>query len=368
MNRSDPNSSEGAPLGPSSSTAAQSRTALGRRVRPEQRERHGDPLPSFVQQRLWYLYQVESEPAVYNVPAAYRLTGSLHVPVLRHAIEEIVRRHEALRTTFSFSGGSPVQRIHPPKEIELPWVDLSMRSALAAEREAQAALAAEARKPFDLAAGPLVRWLLVRVRPADHVLLVVAHHTVIDGWSLDVLWRELAVLYGALRAGAPSPLPELALQYADFALWQREAVQGERLERQLAYWRQRLAGPLPVLDLPADLPRPPVQTYRGDAVPFAVPAALTQALAAIGRRENATLFMVLLAAFKVLLHRLTGQDDLIVGAAVASRRTGVRAADRVFCGHAGVAHADRRGRVVSGGAAERAGCEPRCVRAPGGAV
>jgi amino acid adenylation domain-containing protein len=279
------------------------------------------PLPlSFAQQRLWFLYQMEPESPFYNIPAAVRLTGALDVDALRRALAEVVRRHEAVRTTLHVGAEGSVQVVHPaPDDFPLPVADLRVFPRAWAEGEVRRLAADEAETPFDLRRDLLLRALLVRMAGEEHVLVLNLHHVAGDGWSVDVLFRELAELYGAFRAGLPSPLAELPVQYADYAVWQREWLSGEALEGQLAYWRERLAGAPAVLELPADRPRPALQSYRGEVRSFEVPPAAAARLRELARGEDATLFMVLLAAFSLVLHRLSGADDLVVGAPVAGR-------------------------------------------------
>jgi amino acid adenylation domain-containing protein len=240
------------------------------------------------------------------------------VSVLERALNEIVRRHEVLRTTLAADDGQPLQHVARELTLSLPRVDLAHLPAHERETEAQRLAAEEARAPFDLAAGPLVRATLLRLRPTEHSLLLTVHHIACDGWSIGVLIRELTAIYGAYAAGQPSPLAELALQYGDFAVWQREWLQGEVLERQLGYWRKQLAD-LPTLQLPTDRPRPTVQSYRGAFRAFVLPGTLVSGLRELANQEGATLFMALLAAFKVLLARYSGQDDFAVGTYIANR-------------------------------------------------
>lgn len=274
---------------------------------------------SFAQQRLWLLDQWEPGSAAYNLPAAYRLTGALDLRALEQSFTEIVRRHEVLRTTFVMGEGRPVQIIAPARTIELPVIDLC--DIPAPEREAQVLrrATAEAQRPFDLARGPLVRISLLRLGAEEHVLLLVMHQIVSDDWSLGVLFHELAVLYEAFAGGQPAALPELSIQYADFAHWQRQWLQGAVLEQQLTYWKQRLGNSPPVLELPTDRARPARQTYRGTSQSLRLPSTLSEALKALSRQEGVTLFMTLLAAFQVLLARYTGQEDILVGSPIANR-------------------------------------------------
>ncbi len=267
---------------------------------------------SFAQQRLWFLDQISQRNASYTIAGALRLAGPLDVPALQRALAALVERHESLRTTFGFADGAPAQLIAEQQEIPLRVTPIGPDGDW--EREAQA----EAALPFDLTSGPLLRMVLLRRHDADHVLVATMHHIVSDGWSVGVLLRELSELYAAALSGRPAPLPPPALQYADFAHWQREWLQGAALERQLAYWRRQLAAPT-VLQLPTDMPRPAVQTFAGAVERFALPATLATDLRALARREQITLAALLLAAFQTLLHRYSGQDDILVGLPVAGR-------------------------------------------------
>ena len=278
------------------------------------------PPLSFAQQRLWILDQLSPGSPTYNVPLAVRLLGPFDPELFSRALSEVVRRHESLRTTFAVAVEQPVQVIHPPRPFALEVTDLAAlpragRGACAVELARE-----EARRPFDLSAGPLLRAGLLRLAEDEHILLLTMHHIVSDGWSVGVLMRELSALYESFRAGSQSPLAELPVQYADFARWQRRWLDGEVLESQLAFWRKELAGDLPLLQLPTDRPRPAVQTYNGAARAALLPERLSEAVRALGRSEGVTLFMTLLAAFQVLLHRYTGQIDILVGAPVANRR------------------------------------------------
>ena len=273
--------------------------------------------PSFAQQRLWFLDQLGTG-AAYHSPMALRLTGPLDVDALAAALTEIVRRHESLRTTFASLNGEPVQVIGTAARMPLPIDDLtaipeSVRMTEAARRGRE-----EAERPFDLTTGPVMRTRLLRLQPDDHVLLLTLHHIVADGWSLGVLFREVSALYESFAAGRPSPLPEPAIQYADFAVWQREWMQGEVLERHLAYWRRQLAGLTP-LQIPTDRPRPAVPTFNGALHTMTLPAPAVKALRQLCRREAATPFMTLLAVFQALLGRYSGQDDIAVGSPIANR-------------------------------------------------
>ncbi|QAT84065.1 tyrocidine synthase [Corallococcus coralloides] len=284
------------------------------------RTTHDGPLPlSFAQQRLWLLDQLQPEDASYNLPAALQLSGHLDVEALRRAFAALVARHEALRTTFHEHQGQPTQRIQAPAEWTLPLMDLSSLPEDEREKEARKLADAEARRPFRLATGPLLRSALVRLREESHLLLVTMHHIVSDGWSMGVLVRELISLYAAFHDGTVPGLTPLPVQYADFAAWQRNWLQGEALDAQLRYWKQQLSGAPAALELPTDRPRPPVQSHRGATVEVRIPADVAHALKALAGREGATPFMVLLAAFQLLLSRYSAQDDISVGSPIAGR-------------------------------------------------
>ena len=296
------------------------RAGQGQPVPPLQVSPRTGALPlSFAQQRLWFLDQLVPNSSFYNIPVALRLEGDLDAPALERSLGELLRRHESLRTTFRAERGQPVQVIAPAAAFPLERVDLSQVPEPAREEKARRLAGEEAQRVFDLARGPLLRGSLLRLAERDHVLLLTMHHSVSDGWSIGVLIREVAALYEAFASDRPSPLPELPLQYADYAAWQRQWLRGEVLESQLAYWREQLAGAPHALELPADRPRPPVQTFKGANHTFALPKGTTEALKELGRREQATDFMVLLAAFQALLHRYTGQDDISVGSPIAGR-------------------------------------------------
>ncbi|HEX7240244.1 MAG TPA: amino acid adenylation domain-containing protein, partial [Longimicrobiaceae bacterium] len=277
------------------------------------------PLPlSFAQERLWFLDRLQPGIAFYNVFAALRLGGALAVRALERALGEVVQRHEALRTVFREADGAPLQVIRPFGGFVLPVEDLAGMGEAEVERRASE----EASRPFDLAAGPLFRARLLRLGAEEHVLLLCMHHVVSDGWSMGVLFREVEVLYEAYREGRESPLPELAVQYADYAVWQREQLEGEVLERQLGYWREQLRGAPELLELPTDHPRPAVQSYRGANEHVQLPAEVLEKLRAVGRQEGATLYMVVLGAFQALLSRYGAGEDVVVGSPVAGRGRG----------------------------------------------
>ena len=273
---------------------------------------------SFAQQRLWFLDQVAPGNAFYNVDFAFRLTMPLQVDVLEHALNEIVRRHDSLRTTFHMIDGQPVQVVAPALALPLQVIDLSHLSDIEREAEAVRLASDEARRPFDLTRGPLIRTSLLRLGECDSVFLLTMHHIVCDGWSMHVFAGELTALYAAFAAGQPSPLPPLSIQYTDFAVWQRQWLQGPVLEEQLAFWKTQLMD-VPVLRLLTDRPRPAVPTFEGAYHILTLPRELLDALKALSQAEGVTLFMTLLAAFKALLSRLTGQEDIVVGSPVANR-------------------------------------------------
>ncbi len=281
------------------------------------------PLPlSFAQLRLWFLDQLEPGSLFYNMPMAVRMAGNLDVDALDRALNEIIRRHEVLRTTFADEGGEPFQVIHPEMRLEVPVEDLS--DLPEAEREARARdlARAEVRKPFDLARGPLLRAKLLRLGEEDYIAVLVLHHIVADAWSIGVFLGELAALYNAFVDAQPSPLPDLSIQYADYAVWQRNWLQGEVLEKQLAYWREKLAGAPPLLELPTDRPRPAIQTANGATHNFHIPKDLADELNRLSKQENVTLFMTLLAGYEILLARYSGMEDISVGSAIANRTRG----------------------------------------------
>jgi len=281
--------------------------------------RNGDLALSFAQQRLWFFDQLEPGLPAYNIPAAVRLKGPLNLAALEQSLNEIVKRHESLRTTFGKVDGRPTQVIAPTLTIKLPVVDLRKLPASEQEAEVRRLVTAEAQRAFDLSQGPLIRCTVLRLGDEEHVGLLTMHHIVSDGWSTGILVREVATLYVAFCAGGSSPLPVLPIQYADFAHWQRQWLQGEVLETQIAYWKKQLANAPALIDLPTDHPRPAVQTFRGAHQSLVLPKHLQEGFKTLSRQEGVTQFMTLLAAFKVLLYRYTSQDDLIVGTPIANR-------------------------------------------------
>src|SRR6185369_4313184 len=258
---------------------------------------------SFAQQRLWFIDQLEPGTATYNIPLGIRLSGSLDVGALERAIGEVVRRHETLRTRFVEEEGTARQVMPEVEAVVLPVIDLSGWPVAEQETEVQRLAVRESTQAFDLAQGPLWRVQLLRLGEAEHVLLCTMHHIVSDGWSMEILVREVSALYEAFAAGREPALAELPIQYADYAVWQREWLQGEVLEEQLGYWRKQLAGVPAVLELPTDRVRPAQQSHRGAQLPLQLPAELTAGLRQLSQREGVTLFMSLLAGWQLLLAR-----------------------------------------------------------------
>jgi acyl carrier protein len=294
-------------------------STVGPHLLPSSGARPAEPELSFAQEPMWFLDQLVPGNPFYNLPSAYRLSGPLDVVALERALTEIVGRHEVLRTRFPASHGRPHQRIATPGPVVVPRHDLRGPPPQEVEREARRRAAAEAGGPFDLATGPVLRGRLLRLASEEHVLLLTLHHIVADGWSTAVLRGELAALYGAFCRGAPSPLAAPAVQYADFAAWQRRWLQGDTLVRALDRWQARLDGAPPALEIPGDRPRPSWPSYRGAMEPFVVPPPAVGALQALARSRGATLYMALLAGFQVLLGRVTATEDVVVGGTTAGR-------------------------------------------------
>src|SRR5437868_1292513 len=281
--------------------------------------RRGELPLSFAQQRLWFLDQLQPDNPFYNISRGLRLRGALDVNALEQALNEIVRRHEVLRTTFATVDDHPVQVIAPSLRVDLPVTDLSSLSESQREAEVWRLVRQDTQQPINLAHGPIMRVALLRLSADDHVLLLSIHHIASDGWSTVIFIRELGILYEAFRKGQPSPLPDLPIQYADYAVWQRHWLQGEVLEKQLSYWRAQLHGVPPVLELRTDHPRPENQSYRGAIHSLNLPHNLVDSLRTFSQQEGVTLFMTLLAVYQVLLWRHSGQSDFIVGTDVANR-------------------------------------------------
>ena len=287
------------------------------------RSQHEPTIPlSFAQERLWFLNQLEGSTANYNLPGAIRIRGDLDVKALQQSLSEIVNRHEVLRTRFQTVNGSPIQVIEPEIAININLLDLREKEASEQQTALKQQIQQEANSAFELEKAPLIRCRLLQLETQEYVLLVTMHHIVSDGWSIGLFIQELSVLYQAFSQGKPSPLPELSIQYADYAVWQRQRLSGEVLETQLSYWKQQLAGVPGLLQLPSDRPRLSRQTYRGKTQNFSLSADLTQSLQALSRESGTTLFMTLLAAFATLLYRYSGQADIAIGSPIANRHHG----------------------------------------------
>ncbi|MGA2228491.1 MAG: amino acid adenylation domain-containing protein, partial [Syntrophobacteraceae bacterium] len=286
-------------------------------IRPVSRGR--DLELSFAQQRLWFLNQLEPDSVAYNLSGGVKLKGRLRVDILNQSLSEIILRHETLRTTFHEKDGKPIQVISPPSGLDIPVIDLHLQSGADRQAEIDQIIRKQAQDPFDLSKGPLLRSVLLRLDQEEHILLLTMQHIITDGWSYSIFASELETLYTAFSQGKPSPLPAPAIQYADFAYWQREWLQGEVLDAQLGYWKKQLSPEPPALQLPTDRPRPAVQTHRGAHLPINLPLFLADKVKELSQRHGATLFMILLAAFDALLFRYTAQADFAVGSPVASR-------------------------------------------------
>ena len=289
-------------------------------VAPIQTVPRTEHLPlSYAQQRLWFLNQLESNSSFYNILNAVRFKGELNIRVLQQALDAIVTQHEIIRTNYQQENGNPIQVIAAPQSIELPIIDLRQYEPAEQETQVQKLLQQESQRPFDLASDLMLRGCLLQLAPQEHILLLVMHHIASDGWSMGILWEQLTQLYQAFLDGKPNPLETMSIQYADYAVWQREWLSGEVLDKQLNYWLQQLEGANPVLELPTDRPRPAIQTYRGASQSFNLDPTLSDQLQQLCRREGATLYMTLLAAFQILLYRYSGQADIIVGSPIAGR-------------------------------------------------
>ena len=274
---------------------------------------------SYAQQRLWFVDQLVPDSSIYTVPLALRLTGKLDGEALEQSVNEVIRRHQILRTFFKVEGAQPVQKVTPALQIHLTRVDLQALPEAEQEVRVHEIAAQEAQRAFDLAQCPLLRASLLRLSEEKHVLLVIMHHILSDSWSARVFIRELTSLYQSITSQSTPLLPDLPLQYTDVAIRQREWMQSEEAQSQLHYWKKQLAGISPMLQVPADRPRPPVQSFQAAYYPFQLSGVLTEALKTLSQRENVTLFMTLLAAVNALLFRYTRQEDMIVGTPVANR-------------------------------------------------
>ncbi|HEY7769508.1 amino acid adenylation domain-containing protein, partial [Longimicrobium sp.] len=295
-------------------------TALRAELPPiEPVERGGDLPLSFAQQRLWFVERLASAGAAFHIPVRQRLQGEVDRAALRRALDRILARHEALRTVFAEVDGAPVQRIVPAEACPFPLVEHDLRGRAEGPAELRRLMEEEEDAPFDLERGPLIRGRLVQIGDDDHVLLITMHHIASDGWSVGVFNRELRGLYGAFRTGRPDPLPPLAVQYADYAVWQRRWVEGEVLREQAEYWTQALAGAPELLELPADHARPARQDFSGEMIDIGLDEALSAALKELSRRHGTTLYMTLLAGWAAVLARLSGQNEVVVGTPTANR-------------------------------------------------
>src|SRR5215217_577705 len=287
------------------------------RIPPVTRDR---ALPlSYAQQRLWFLDQLQPGSTAYNIPGGVGMKGAVNIEALRASFAEVIKRHESLRTSFDVLDGEPLQVIAEQAQIELPVIALRHLPEAESRAAALRLAAEEASASFDLHRGPLLRCRLLQVSEDESLLLVTMHHIISDGWSQRVFYRELFSLYNAYQRGERSPLAELPIQYVDYAVWQREYLQGEVLERQLSYWKEQLAEAPALLDLPTDFPRPHVQSTRGATARFSLPEELSRGLREMSRSEGVTLFMMMLAAFQVLLHKYSGQEDVVIGTPIAGR-------------------------------------------------
>ena len=297
-------------------TAAKSSTAV---QRIERRKASASVPLSFAQEQLWFLNCLAPKSPMYNMGDVIDFRGEYSADAMRAAIKELVRRHEILRTEFSHGGGQPSQIVLPEMDLPLAEIDLSSRSEQERAKEWERIVAAQVRKPFDLGCAPLLRLTMLHLSPREHRLLLVTHHILADEWSMEIVHEELERLYEAFSAKQPSPLPDLPIQFADFARWQHDWMKGEVLENQISFWKKELAGAPAILELPTDKPRPGAQSFRGAAEPLHIPSKLLDQLKALGREHQATLFMVLEAAFMALLHRYTGQEDIVVGTPISGR-------------------------------------------------
>jgi amino acid adenylation domain-containing protein len=298
---------------------ADSRNTPGSPRHIERRKVAGPAPLSFAQEELWFQSQLAPDSPVYNVVDAIRLDGRYDAQAMQRTLDELVRRDEVLRTAFFLEDGRPVQRVLPDTTVALREVDLSLFERAEQDREWKRVVTEEGRKPFDLSRAPLFRAAIVHFSDSKHRLLLTIHHILADEWSMEILHDEIAQLYRTFSQGLPSPLPELPIQYADFAAWQRESTQPDALEAQSRFWKTQLAGAPSVLELPTDRPRPAVQSFRGATELFQLPAELSEQLKSLGREQQATLFMILEAAFAVLLHRYTQEDDILVGTPISGR-------------------------------------------------
>ena len=296
---------------------------LVRRAEIPRRANRGSAPLSFAQRQMWVIDQITPGNPAYNMPNGVRLRGPLDPQALENSFNKIIQRHEVLRTTFAVQDGEPLQFIHPELKINIPVTKLDHLAGQERENRLQALASEESFKSFDLSRLPLIRVSLFKLGEAEHVLLINLHHIVADGLSVGLLFDELDMFYRAFTGGGDPRPPELRVQYADFALWQRQAIAHEAAyANQIDFWRTQLGGTLPVLELPGDRPRPALQSFHGANVFFHIPGALAQDLRSLGAREGCTFFMTVLAAFQVLLHRYSGAEDIVIGTPVAARTPG----------------------------------------------
>jgi amino acid adenylation domain-containing protein len=293
--------------------------AKSQTITPEKRKSYSQLPLSFAQQRLWFLDQLEPGSPFYNLPHPVRLKGKLDATVLEASLNHVAQRHESLRTTFHEENGKPVQRVAENPGLKIPVTDLTYLPDLEQENQAHKLASEEARRPFDLQRGPLLRARLLRLGPEDQLLLLTMHHIVSDGWSLDIFVRETAVFYEALLAGQDPALQPLRIQYADYAIWQHEQIEGAFLKQELQYWRRKLGGIIAPLQVPADYPRPAIQKYRGAQCHLELTREFIERVTVLARNNDVTLFMFLLAVYKLLLHRYSGQENITIGSPIASR-------------------------------------------------
>ncbi|UYK68512.1 condensation domain-containing protein [Xanthomonas sacchari] len=300
---------------------------------------------SWGQQRLWFVDQLDSSAsAAYHMPSALRLSGLLDTGALRSALDRIVARHEILRTTFKMNEDGPVQSI-APADIGLELLEHDLCNLMGTDLENEIELLSKQAHgaPFDLTKGPLIRGRLLRIDKDQHILFLTQHHIISDGWSISLLIQEVGALYTAFLANQPDPLPPLTIQYADYSTWQREWLQGDELQQQLSFWTQELSGAPELLQLPTDHQRPATQSFAGSTIAVEMSATLVSELNALSKRNGATLFMTLLAAWAVVLARLVGGNDIVIGTPVANRqRAEVERLLGLFCEHLGSAGATGR--------------------------
>ncbi|MFM6305866.1 condensation domain-containing protein, partial [Planktothrix sp.] len=277
-------------------------------------------LLSFSQERLWFLYQLEDQGYTYNMPFRFQIDGNLDINIFRKALETIMQRHEVLQTCFQEVDEIPRQIINPKIQLNLPLVDLQSLSAAEQTQELERLTEQEIYTPFNLTQAPLMRTFLVKLKVDSYLLFLSLHHSIFDGWSMKVLLQELSRLYQAFLQKESNPLPDLPIQYGDFAIWQRQQLQGDKLTQEVNYWKQKLTGIPPLLEIPTDHPRPPIQTFKGNNCTFKLSPELSQHLKTISQTSAATLNMTLLTAFNILLYRYSRQEDIVIGIPSGNRQ------------------------------------------------